>query len=97
MALVDIAVFAVQANELLRHFWALFPVSSAARAQKLERLKDSLSKQYDHLQAMQEAAHGSDRIYISQVLRPCMQALDAAFTKYDREQTLRAAKKQRVA
>eukprot|EP00873_Tetraselmis_striata_P022489 jgi/Tetstr1/442753/TSEL_030841.t2 len=88
---------AMMANELLRHFWALFPVSSAARAKKLERLKDALSKQYDHLQAMQEAAHGSDRIYISQVLRPCMQALDAAFTKYDAEQTLRASKKPRVA
>jgi transcription initiation factor TFIIH subunit 1 len=83
-------------NELLRHFWALFPISTPARAAKLERLKTSLSKQYDHLQAMQEAAHGSDRIYISQVLRPCMQALDAAFTKYDTEQSLRAAKRQKL-
>mmetsp|Transcript_31576 Transcript_31576/g.89667 ORF Transcript_31576/g.89667 Transcript_31576/m.89667 type:complete len:606 (+) Transcript_31576:109-1926(+) len=88
---------AMLANELLRHFWPLFPISSSARAQKLERIKQSLSKQYDHLQAMQDAAHGSDRIYISQVLRPCMQALDAAFSRYDDEQRLRAAKRQKTA
>jgi hypothetical protein len=45
----------------------VFPISSAARAQKLENMKDSLSRQYDQLQAMQDAAIGSDRVYISQV------------------------------
>mmetsp|Transcript_11078 Transcript_11078/g.26273 ORF Transcript_11078/g.26273 Transcript_11078/m.26273 type:complete len:120 (+) Transcript_11078:1840-2199(+) len=98
MMLKELRKQAMLVNELLRHFWALFPVSSPARAQKLERIKDSLSKQYDHLVAMQEAAHGVDRNYISQVLRPCMQALDAAFSKYDTEQARSdTAKRQRLA
>jgi transcription initiation factor TFIIH subunit 1 len=40
-------------NELLRHFWAAFPLSSATRETRALRLKKALSDQYDRTTAMQ--------------------------------------------
>ncbi len=39
------------------------------------------------IQAMQSAGTGLERVYATQVLRPIMQAIDAAFTRYDEEPT----------
>lgn len=41
------------ANELLRHFWAAFPLSSPSRETRVLRLKKALSDQYDRTTAMQ--------------------------------------------
>ncbi len=38
---------ALMVNELLRHFWGCFPVSSKPRLDKLRRLHKGLSEQYD--------------------------------------------------
>ncbi len=38
---------ALAVNELLRHFWPCFPLSSPARRAKAERLRKALSEQYD--------------------------------------------------
>ncbi len=40
-------------NELLRHFWAAFPLSSATREARALRLKKALADQYDRTTAMQ--------------------------------------------
>ena len=70
-------------NELLRHFWASFPLSSAAREQRVKRIKGALCEQYDRTTAMQESAHGLERVHITQVLKPLRQALDAALAKLE--------------
>lgn len=41
------------ANELLRHFWAAFPLSSPSREARALRLKKALADQYDRTTAMQ--------------------------------------------
>ena len=38
---------ALMVNELLRHFWGCFPVSSKPRLDKLRRVHKGLSEQYD--------------------------------------------------
>lgn len=43
------------ANELLRHFWAAFPLSSPSREARALRLKKALADQYDRTTAMQVA------------------------------------------
>ena len=78
-------------NELLRHFWGAFPLSSAAREARALRLKQALADQYDRTTAMQESSQGSERVHITQLLKPLRQALDAALIKHDREVELRSA------
>ena len=78
-------------NELLRHFWGAFPLSSAAREARAVRLKQALADQYDRTTAMQESSQGSERVYITQLLKPLRHALDAAIIKHDREVELRSA------
>lgn len=70
-------------NELLRHFWASFPLTSAAREQRVQRIRTALCEQYDRTTAMQESAHGLERVHITQVLKPLRQALDAALAKLE--------------
>jgi transcription initiation factor TFIIH subunit 1 len=78
-------------NELLRHFWGAFPLSSAAREARALRLKRALAEQFDRTTAMQEAAAGAERVRITQLLKPLRAALDAALSKHDREVELRSA------
>ncbi|CAK0781641.1 hypothetical protein CVIRNUC_005433 [Coccomyxa viridis] len=72
-------------NELLRHFWAQFPLSTSKREARALDLKRALMNQYDRTTAMQEAAQGLDRVHITQLLKPLRQALDAAIIKHDNE------------
>lgn len=70
-------------NELLRHFWRLMPLSSAARAEKAKRLVAALDVMYRQTLAMQQAAQGLDRSHVTQLLRPALQAMDVALERYD--------------
>ena len=73
-------------NELLRHFWRCFPISSAARTAKMQRVVTALQAMYDQSLAMQTAAKGMDRVHVTQLLRPALLCMDVAFTRMDSEQ-----------
>ena len=72
---------AMTINELLRHFWACFPLT-AQRHRKAERLKQALSDMYDRVLSVQSSVQGTDRIHATQLLRPIIRALDAAIEKF---------------
>ena len=78
-------------NELLRHFWGAFPLTSPAREARALRLKQALADQFDRTTAMQESSHGTERAHITQLLRPLRHALDTALAKHDRKVDLRKA------
>ncbi|KAK9845933.1 hypothetical protein WJX81_006374 [Elliptochloris bilobata] len=74
---------ALTCYELLRHFWASFPLTTPAREQRVQRIKAALCEQYDRTTAMQESARGLERVHITQVLKPLRQALDAALSRLE--------------
>ena len=82
-------------NELLRHFWRGFPLSSQARRDKMARVMAALQGMYDQSMAMQTAAKGMDRVHVTQLLRASLRCMDVAFTRMDNEPS--AAKKPRLA
>jgi hypothetical protein len=70
-------------NELLRHFWRTQPINSKAKANKAARVVGALEVLYKQSEAMQAAASAQDSVYIAQLLRPSMNAMDLAFKRYD--------------
>ena len=50
------------ANELLRHFWRGFPITTKAKANKVERVTKALEDTYSQSQAMVTAASGTDKV-----------------------------------
>ena len=67
-------------NELLRHFWACFPLDGPRRA-KAERVRGALGGLYDKLEALKQGAEGPRRQQISRLVRPQQRAIDAAFDR----------------
>ncbi|CAI5475550.1 unnamed protein product, partial [Closterium sp. Yama58-4] len=60
-------------KELLSHFWATYPITSAALLAKAERHKEGISKLYDRLQKLKDGADGANRHLLSQLLQPFFQ------------------------
>lgn len=87
------------ANELLRHFWAAYPLTSKALSEKAGRLKVAMSELYCRIQSMKESAAPDARHQLSRLLQPMSQTLDAAITHYDGEAARKAeaAKRARIA
>lgn len=72
-------------QELLRHFWACFPLATAARRDKAQRIHKALSEKYDTLLDLPSQAQGPERQQLSQLVRPLTAVLDAALRKYQDE------------
>ena len=70
-------------NELLRHFWSSFPLSSSHRKEKVERMNKALGAQYDRLEKARAAMDPSQRLLARPLIGQLLSACDAAFTKYD--------------
>lgn len=87
------------ANELLRHFWAAYPLTNKALSEKASRLKAAMSELYSQLQSMKESAASDARHQLSRLLQPMSQTLDAAIAHYDGEAAKKAeaAKRARIA
>jgi transcription initiation factor TFIIH subunit 1 len=87
------------ANELLRHFWAAYPLTNKALTEKATRLKDAMAQLYNQIQKMKESASPDARHQLSRLLQPMIQTLDAAFTQFDGEAAKKAeaAKRARIA
>lgn len=87
------------ANELLRHFWAAYPLSNKALIEKATRLKDAMAQLYNRIQSMKERASPDARHQLSRLLQPMSQTLDAAFAHFEGEAAKKAeaVKRARIA
>lgn len=87
------------ANELLRHFWAAYPLTNKVLAEKATRLKDAMAQLYSRIQSMKESAPADVRHQLSRLLQPLFQTLDAAFSHYEGEAAKKAeaVKRARIA
>ncbi|CAO2164385.1 unnamed protein product [Urochloa humidicola] len=72
-------------QELLRHFWSSYPITSAVLSAKVKRLKGAMAQIYQKLQGMKESAPPDIRHQMSQLVKPMTRAMDAAFS-YDLDQ-----------
>lgn len=85
----------VCSQELLRHFWSSYPVTTQNLNNKTKRLKDSISQIYSKLEEIKVSAKSDLRHQVSLVVHPMQQALDAALLHYDadiRKRNARGAK-----
>lgn len=79
-------------QELLRHFWSSYPITTTSLYTKVGRLKDAMSQIYRQLEEIKEAVQSDFRHQVSLLVRPMHQALDAAFQHYEADLQKRAAK-----
>ncbi|XP_038974695.1 general transcription and DNA repair factor IIH subunit TFB1-1-like isoform X3 [Phoenix dactylifera] len=79
-------------QELLRHFWSSYPITTAYLYNKVLRLKDAMTHIYHKLQEIKEAVQSDFRHQVSLLVQPMLQALDAAFAHYDTEQQKQSTK-----
>ena len=70
-------------NELLRHFWACFPLSSSQRETRVRRIRKVLDSKYEELEKYRTSQGDGMRQVVTPLIRPILQACDAAFTKGD--------------
>lgn len=78
-------------NELLRYFWASFPISTPAKEAKVERLKGALEQQYDGITELQKGARAEEKGYVNRLTKPLIHALDKALQRYDDEKLKRSS------
>ncbi|GFP99115.1 probable RNA polymerase ii transcription factor b subunit 1-1 [Phtheirospermum japonicum] len=79
-------------QELLKHFWSSYPITTKYLNTKVTRLKDAMSQVYPKLQEIKESVQSDFRHQVSLLVHPMLQALDAAFAHYDADVQRRSAK-----
>ncbi|KAL6975137.1 hypothetical protein U1Q18_023932 [Sarracenia purpurea var. burkii] len=79
-------------QELLKHFWSSYPITTSYLYVKVRRLKDAMSQTYPKLQEIKESVQPDFRHQVSLIVQPMLQALDAAFAHYDADLQKRSAK-----
>ncbi|KAG7635227.1 BSD domain [Arabidopsis suecica] len=79
-------------QELLRHFWSSYPITTTYLSTKVGKLKDAMSNTYSLLDAMKQSVQSDLRHQVSLLVRPMQQALDAAFQHYESDLQRRTAK-----
>ncbi|CAL0316777.1 unnamed protein product [Lupinus luteus] len=82
----------VSSQELLRHFWSSYPITTQNLASKTKRLKDAMSQVYSKLEEIKISAQSDLRHQVSLVVHPMQQALDAALLHYEADIKKRNAK-----
>eukprot|EP01087_Luapelamoeba_hula_P024350 TRINITY_DN9235_c0_g2_i1.p1 TRINITY_DN9235_c0_g2~~TRINITY_DN9235_c0_g2_i1.p1 ORF type:complete len:816 (-),score=173.23 TRINITY_DN9235_c0_g2_i1:86-2533(-) len=75
-----------RANELLRHFWAAYPITTRALASKVSRVYNSISKLYDEIQ-LDKRETAARRPEFGKLLVGIAQALYAAIEWKDKGRT----------
>ncbi|KAK2982292.1 hypothetical protein RJ640_004937, partial [Escallonia rubra] len=78
-------------QELLKHFWSSYPITTTYLYTKVGKLKDAMSKIYPKLRDLKES-QSDFRHQVSLLVQPMLQALDAAFAHYDADLQKRSAK-----
>ncbi|XP_031280444.1 general transcription and DNA repair factor IIH subunit TFB1-1-like isoform X1 [Pistacia vera] len=79
-------------QELLRHFWSSYPITTTYLYTKVTRLKDAMSNIYPQLEELKESLQSELRHQVSLLVRPMQQALDAAIQHHDVDMQKRSAK-----
>lgn len=79
-------------QELLKHFWSSYPITTSSLYSKVNRLKDAMSQIYNKLQEIKESVQSESRHQVSLLVQPMLQALDAAVAHYELDQHKRSAK-----
>ncbi|ONI36403.1 hypothetical protein PRUPE_1G583500 [Prunus persica] len=79
----------ISIQELLRHFWSSYPITTTYLSTKVGRLKDAMSQIYRQLEEIKQSDF---RHQVSLLVRPMHQALDAAFQHFDADLQKRAAR-----
>lgn len=79
-------------QELLKHFWSSYPITTKYLFTKVTRLKDAMAQIYPKLQEMKESVQSELRHQVSLLVQPMIQALDAAFAHYDVDMQKRSAR-----
>ncbi|PIN09333.1 RNA polymerase II transcription initiation/nucleotide excision repair factor TFIIH, subunit TFB1 [Handroanthus impetiginosus] len=79
-------------QELLKHFWSSYPITTKYLYTKVGRLKEAMSQVYPKLQEIKESVLSDYRHQVSLLVHPMLQALDAAFAHYDADVQKRSAK-----
>ncbi|KAH6795839.1 hypothetical protein C2S51_036825 [Perilla frutescens var. frutescens] len=79
-------------QELLKHFWSSYPLTTKYLYNKVTRLKDAMSQVYPKLQEIKESVQSDIRHQVSLLVHPMLQALDAAFAHYDADVQRRSTK-----
>lgn len=87
-------------NELLRHFWASYPVNSYAKATKLTKVKDALTTHFERfasdlhsktllvlcsMKSRDKHLTAEESALVQQLLRPIQSQFNAAIDKYTTE------------
>ncbi|KAF7837371.1 general transcription and DNA repair factor IIH subunit TFB1-1-like [Senna tora] len=85
----------VCSQELLRHFWSSYPITTPNLNTKVSRLKDSISQMYSKLEEIKVTARSDLRHQLSLIVHPMQQVLDAALLHYDADKRKRNAKGQK--
>ncbi|CAH2033440.1 unnamed protein product [Thlaspi arvense] len=60
-------------QELLRHFWSCYPISTTYLHTKVGKLKDAMSNTYSELDAMKQSVQSDLRHQVSLLVRPMQQ------------------------
>nr|XP_043607978.1 general transcription and DNA repair factor IIH subunit TFB1-1 [Erigeron canadensis] len=79
-------------QELLKHFWSSYPITTSYLYTKVSRLKDAMAQIYTKLQEIKESVQSDSRHQVSLLVQPMLQALDAAFAHYELDQQKRSSK-----
>ncbi|XP_044479664.1 general transcription and DNA repair factor IIH subunit TFB1-1-like isoform X2 [Mangifera indica] len=79
-------------QELLRHFWSSYPITTPYIFTKVTRLKDAMSNIYPQLEELKESLQSDLRHQVSLLVRPMQQALDAAIQHHDVDMQKRSVK-----
>ncbi|XP_058770200.1 general transcription and DNA repair factor IIH subunit TFB1-1-like [Vicia villosa] len=82
----------VCSQELLKHFWSSYPITTQSLANKARRLKDAISQLYAKLEEIKVSSQSDLRHQVSLVVHPMQQALDAALLHYEADLGKRNAK-----
>ncbi|MCL7045103.1 hypothetical protein MKW94_008499 [Papaver nudicaule] len=85
--------FWISIQELLKHFWSSYPITTAHLNTKVSRVKEAMSDIYPKLQGVKESAQSDFRHQVSLLVQPMVQALDAAFTHYDADMQKRSVRR----
>ncbi|CAJ2629279.1 general transcription and DNA repair factor IIH subunit TFB1-1-like [Trifolium pratense] len=82
----------VCSQELLRHFWSSYPVTTQSLVNKARRLNDAITQINSKLEEIKVSAQSDLRHQVSLVVHPMQQALHAALVHYDADDKKRTAK-----
>ncbi|KAH8507592.1 hypothetical protein H0E87_009947 [Populus deltoides] len=78
-------------QELLRHYWSSYPITTMYLYSKVSRLKDAMSKIDSQLQELKESVQSDLRHQVTLLIRPMQQALEVAMQHYDADMQKRSS------